>query len=115
MQWSNYVIIEDLKLAVEVHKTDDIDEYQEQILEEIFNKGCSFREDICEDNIDDLSINDICELADAHDKISTIAGMDMDQLFVTWLKYRDISFEILESDEIDINQYKEDGYNIIEI
>lgn len=69
--------------------------------------------DISSLKVSDITIKDLCTLASAYENSSSLAFMEVDKLFLYWLKNRDIKYEIKSEFGIDLKKYKEDGYKLI--
>ncbi len=123
MGWSNYIIIPDYKLLIEVPRNiDDIEDYAENAIdsaidEENIDVGENFEEE-CALTIDNVPINkitikDIAKLYKRYEIVQNLAGTDYNVLLLFWLKKREIDFEIKSEYNMDIKKYREDGYTII--
>lgn len=111
----SYLIIENMKLVVEIADIDDIESFEKSALDQITNEKNidEFDIDIDETDVSDLTFREAVVLYKAHDIINTISGIKVDKMFLYWLKNRNIEFSI-ESD-IDMAKYQRDGYVILEM
>lgn len=113
MGWSNYIIVEDWKMIIEISR--EIDNLEDYITESIDKMVNSDAEDvnISDLKVSDITVKDLCVLASAYDNASSLAYMETDKLFLYWLETKDIGYEIKSEYGLDLKKYKEDGYKII--
>lgn len=120
MGWSNYIIIDSLKLVIETNReVDDIEHYEKDALTKMINTeddDC-FVDDISTDmrdkKISDITIGDLTSLYNAHKNASIIIGMHCDKFLLYWLKTRRIDYKIKSEHGINIQQYNDNGYTIL--
>lgn len=108
-----YLVIENMKLVVEIEDIEDIETFEKDALDEVVDGKNADEFDI---NIDDteisqLSFKEATILYKAHDVLKTILGINVDKMLLYWLKNRDIEYSI-ESD-IDVSRFQRDGYVIL--
>ena len=107
-----YLVIENMKLVVEIEDTEDIETYEKSALDEMYGKDADeFDINIDETEVSQLSFKEATILYKAHDMIKTILGISIDKMLLYWLKNRDIEYSI-ESD-IDVSRFQRDGYVIL--
>ena len=119
MGWSNYIIIDSLKIVVETNReVGDIEMYREEALDKIINtEEDTYINDKILDienvKISELSIGHISILHDAFNDISSIYGMHIDKFLLFWLKKKGIKFEVESENSINIQEYKDNGYIVL--
>lgn len=114
MGWSNYVLIPSWKMIIETSKeVDELEEYVKKSLDNMIQSDLDTDLSTSDLKISDITIKDLCTLASAYDNASTLAFMNIDKFLLYWLESKDIKYEINSEFNIDLSQYKENGYNII--
>ena len=110
----SYLVIESMKLVVEIAEIEDIGPFEKNVLDEIISEKDTdeFDIDIDEVEVSDLTFKEAVVLYKAHDMIKNLLGIKADKMFLYWLKNRDIEYSI-ESD-IDASGYQRDGYVVLE-
>jgi ribosome biogenesis GTPase A len=110
----SYLVIEKMKLVVEIADIEDIETSEKSALDEMVNEKNidEFDIDIDETEVSDLSFKEATILYKSLDMIKTLLGINTDKLLLYWLTNRDIEYEV-ESD-IDVSKYQRDGYVILE-
>ncbi len=110
----SYVVIENMKLVVEIADIEDIEPFEKNALDEMVSKKntSEFDIDIDDTEVSDLTFSEAVVLYKAHDMIKTLLGINADKMLLYWLKNRDIDYSI-ESD-IDVSGFQRDGYVILE-
>ena len=108
----SYLIIENMKLVVEVAE-DDIESFEKKALDEITSKenADDFDIDIDETDVSDLTFKEAVVLYKAHNMIKNLIGIKVDKMFLYWLTNRDIEYSI--ESYIDVSRYQRDGYVIL--
>lgn len=123
MGWSNYIIIPKWKMLIDVpREIDGIEEHEHETIEmiiDINNFECEHIEgedtiDIENVPINKITIKDLAELYKRYDIVQSLTGMDYNKFLLFWLKRRGIEFKIESQHNIDIKEYKKEGYIIIE-
>ena len=119
MGWSNYIIVDSLKIVVETNReVQDIEMYREDAL----NKIIDIEEDTyIDDNIFDinnikiseLSIGHLSILCNAFEDMSNIYGMHIDKFLLFWLKKKDIKFEVESENSVNVQEYIDNGYIVL--
>ena len=123
MGWSNYIIIPDLKLVIEVTRdVSDIEDFEcdavgNSISEDNFEHTDHVEGedaiDIEDVPIHKITIKDLAELHRRYDMIQSLTGMDYNKLLLYWLKKREIEFNIRPEHGINLKEYEKEGYNIV--
>mgnify|MGYP003396133011 CR=1 FL=1 len=110
----SYLVIENMKLVVEITDVEDIEKFEQDALDELVSDKNTNEFDIDIDGTDvsDLTFKEAVILYNAHNMIKTLLGISADKMLLYWLKNRDIEYSI-ESD-IDVSGYQRDGYVILE-
>lgn len=110
----SYLVIENMKLVVEIEDIEDLEKFEKNALDEIVDEKSAdeFDINIDETEVSDLTFKEAVILYKAHDMIKNILGINADKMLLYWLNNRDIEYSI-ESD-IDISKYQRDGYVILE-
>ncbi len=110
----SYLVIENMKLVVEIDDIGDIDKYENTTMDEMVNgkNADEFDINIDDTEVSDLSFKEAVILYKSHDMIKTLLGIKADKMLLYWLKNRDIEYSI-ESD-IDVSGYQRDGYVVLE-
>lgn len=108
----SYLIIENMKLVVEISE-EDIEPFEKKALDEITSKENTdeFDIDIDETDVSDLTFKEAFVLYKAHNIIQTLIGIKVDKMFLYWLDNRDIEYSI--ESYIDVSRYQRDGYIIL--
>lgn len=109
-----YLVIENMKLVVEIAEIEDIETFEKNALDEMVNEKNTdeFDIDIDETEVSDLTFSEAVILYKSHDIVKTLIGINADKMLLYWLKDRDIEYSI-EAD-IDVSGYQRDGYVILE-
>ena len=103
MGWSNYIIIPNLKLAIEISRSIDTLEYYE---EEAIQKALDYQEDeLPQKQATKLTLSEMSSMAEAVKILNNIPE-DSTILFLFWLKKQNIEFEIIS--EFDFNKRKDE-------
>lgn len=114
MGWSNYIIIEDWKMIIETSReVDELEDYIKESLDNIIDSDIDTDISTSDLKVNDITIKDLCTLASAYENVSTLSCMDIDKLLIYWLNSKGIKYNIESEFNINLNQYKEDGYKII--
>jgi hypothetical protein len=114
MGWSNYIIIEDWKMIIETNReVGELENYIKESLDKMISSDTDIDVSISDLKVSDITIKDLCTMASAYENASSLASMEADKLFLYWLESRDIEYEIKSEFNLDLNQYKENGYKII--
>jgi hypothetical protein len=110
----SYVVIENMKLVVEIEDIEDVEPFEKEALDELVSEKNlnEYDIDIDETKISDLTFKETVILYKAHDTIKTLLGIDADKMLLYWLKNRDVEY-CIESD-IDVSKFQRDGYIILE-
>jgi len=111
----SYLVIENMKLVVEIADIEDIEPFEKNALDEtIGGKNTDeFDIDIDETEVSDLTFREAVVLYKAHDMIKALLGISVDKMLLYWLKNREIEY-CIESD-IDVSRYQRDGYVVLEM
>lgn len=120
MGWSNYIIIDDFKLIVEISRdVDNIANYEVNALTKLID---AYQDDnIVTDNdidmqdikISDMTIGNLTTLYIIYKNANDICEMQIDKFLLYWLKHRKINYNIKSEYNIDIQGYIDEGYNIL--
>lgn len=120
MGWSNYIIIDDFKLIVEISRdVDNIANYEVNALTKLID---AYQDDnIVTDNgidmqdikISDMTIGNLTTLYNVYKNANDICEMQIDKFLLYWLKHRKINYNIKSEYNIDIQGYIDEGYNIL--
>lgn len=119
MGWSNYIIVDSLKIVVETNReVDNLETYREEALDKIMN---TYEDTYVDDNIADikdvkiseLTIGHLSILYDAYKDISNIYGTHIDQFLLFWLKSKNIKFNIESEHGFNYREYEDKGYTIL--
>lgn len=123
MGWSNYIIIPEWKVLVEVpREIDDLGEYiytaLENVIDEENTDNRTYLEgeniiDMSDVQINNITIRDLVELYKSYDIVQSLAGISYDRFFLFWLKKRDIEFSIESEYMVKEKEYEKQGYQII--
>lgn len=110
----SYLVIENMKLVIEIADIEDIESFEKKALDDVVNEKSAdeFDIDIGNTEVSDLTFNEAAILYKAHDIIKTLLGIDADKMLLYWLTNRGIEYSV-ESD-IDASKYQRDGYVILE-
>jgi hypothetical protein len=110
----SYLVIENMKLVVEIADIEDIVTFEKKALDEMVSEKNidEFDIDIDDTEVSDLTFRETVVLYKAHDMIKTLFGIKADKMLLYWLKNRDIEYSI-ESD-VDVSGFQRDGYVILE-
>ena len=112
MGWSNYIIIPEFKLAIEVSRNvEDIEEYEKEALYEITEERDV--EDVENVKVRDITVKDLTTLYNAHEIVSSLTGFEIDKLLLFWLQNRGIEYKIKSEFEATADQLKDEGYTVI--
>ena len=112
MGWSNYIIIPEFKLAIEVSRyVEDIEEYEKEALYAITEERDV--EDVENVKVRDITVKDLTTLYNAHEIVSSLTGFEIDKLLLFWLRNRGIEYEIKSEFEATADQLKDDGFTVI--
>ena len=93
MGWSNYIIIEEWKLAIEVPQRIDAGSIEQEYLEKLLS--FETREYLLEKPHSEITVKDLSEFVSAYDIIHDMADICPDELFLYWLESRKIGYKIL--------------------
>lgn len=114
MGWSNFIIIEKWKMAIETNRSvNELEDYIKDAIDKMTDTEIDI--DISDLKVSDITVKDLCALVSAYDNASTLYQLDSDKLFLYWLESRNIEYEIKSEHQINIEQYKENGYDVIRI
>jgi hypothetical protein len=110
----SYLVIENMKLVVEIEDIEDIEPFERKILDEIISGKDTDDYDIDLDDVEitDLTFKEAVVLYKAHDMVKSLLGIDIDKMLLFWLKNRDVEY-VIESD-IDLSKFQRDGYVVLE-
>ncbi len=114
MGWSNYIIIPDWKMVIETNRSvNELEDYIKEALEKIIKEVTDL--DLGDLKLSDITIKDLCTLSSAYENTSYLSELDTDKLFLYWLEWKDINYEIESEFNIKLEDYKDKGYKIIRI
>lgn len=114
MGWSNFIIIEDWKILIESSReVGELEDYIKESLDKIISDTTDIDISISDLKVSDITLKDLCVLASAYENVSALAYMNVDKLLIYWLECREIEYDIKSEYNLDIEEYKEKGYNII--
>ena len=114
MGWSNYIIIEELKMIIETNReVGKLEAYIKDSLNKMITDDIDIDVSTSDLKVSDITIKDLCTMASAYENASTLSNIEIDKLFLYWLEGKDIKYEVKSEFNIDLNQYKENGYKII--
>ncbi len=114
MGWSNYIIIPEFKLAIEVSRyVADIEEYEKDALYKITEEEEVDVEDVENIKVRDITVKDLTTLYNAHKIVRSLTGFEIDKLLLFWLQNRGIEYEIKSEFDVTTDQLKDEGYNVI--
>lgn len=114
MGWSNYIIIEDMKLVIETNRNvEELEEYKKTALDDVIRESPDELPDMDDVKVIGMTLKDLKILYTAYDRMLSIAGFEYDKLLLFWLENREIYYEIKSEHQIDIDEYKNNGYNVI--
>ncbi len=112
MGWSNYIIIPEFKLAIEVSRyVEDIEEYEKEALYEITEE--KEVEDVENVKVRDITVKNLTTLYNAHKIVSSLTGFEIDKLLLFWLQKRGIEYKIKSEFEATADQLRDEGYTVI--
>lgn len=112
MGWSNYIIIPEFKLAMEVSRyVQDIEKYEKDALYKITEERDV--EDVENVKVRDITVKDLTTLYNAHEIVNSLTGFEIDKLLLFWLQNRGIEYEIKSEFEATADQLKDEGYTVI--
>lgn len=116
MGWSNYIIVPNMKMAIETSRhVEELEEYKKVALEEAISEAPDELAEMDNVKVTEMTLKDLKILYTAHERMLNIAGFDHDKLLLFWLEHRCIDYEIKSQYQIDIEEYKNNGYNIIRL
>ena len=114
MGWSNYIIIEELKMMIETSReVNELEDYIKESLNKMIRDDTTIDISTSDLKVNDITIKDLCTMASAYENASPLSCMDTNKLLLYWLESKDIKYEVKSEFNIDLNQYKENGYKII--
>lgn len=118
MGWSNFIIIDTLKLVIETNReVDDIEDYEKDALskmtdiDEFYDMDTDI--DMQDIKINEISIGNLAVLYNAYKNASSITDMHRDKFLLYWLTVKEIEYDIKSEHNIDLEYYIENGYNIL--
>jgi len=116
MGWSNYIIIKELKLIIEISRHDDeLENYIEKSIDFLINDNCSYSDNIETDEIkvSNLTLKDLSILVTQYNNTIILKDLNYDKMFLYWLKHRKLDYEIKSEFDINLDEYKKEGYQIV--
>lgn len=116
MGWSNYIIIQRMKVIVEVSRefsNEDLSESEKNALSFLTNNESFEFIDMENIKIKDLNLKDIKNFTKCVDLVNDLSGIDVDKLLLFWLKSRDIPFIILSELSKEWEAFDKFEYKII--
>ena len=119
MGWSNYIIVDSLKIVVETNReVQDLEMYREDALNKIINtEEDNYIDekivDIENIKISEMTVGHLSILYDAFNDISNIYGMHIDKFLLFCLKKKDINFEIESENSFNVQEYRYKGYIVL--
>ncbi len=123
MGWSNYIIIQKLKLIVETNRNiNELYDYQKKALDYLTDEERLFdideEREVGEIYIKNLSVKDLTVLFNIYEQASKISEMEPDRFFLYWLESRGLKYEIkseFESTSDELDNLRNEGYVILRI
>lgn len=115
MGWSNYIIISDWKFAIETSRNvNELENYIENALDYIVDEdNIGDDADMSNVKLNELTLGNLTILLNSHTNMSALVCTEPDKMFLYWLKCRNVNYEILSEYNVNIEELKEKGYNII--
>lgn len=114
MGWSNYIIIESWKTVIETNReVDELEDYIKESLDKMISDEGDLDVSTSDLKVSDITIKDLCILASAYENTSSLSCMNSDKFLLYWLESRNVNYEIKSEYNINIEEFKEKGYNII--
>lgn len=116
MGWSNFIIIEKWKMVIETNRSvSELEDYIKDAIDKMIDNDTEIDIDISDLKVSDITVKDLCTLASAYDNANSLCQLDSDKLFLYWLESRNVEYEIKSEYQTNIEQYKENGYDVIRI
>lgn len=115
MGWSNYIIISEWKMIIETSRNvDELEDYIANSLDYIVDED-NIGDDVDMANVklSELTLGNLAILLNSHTNMSALVCTELDKLFLYWLEGKDIKYEIKSEYSINIEEFKEKGYNIV--
>lgn len=116
MGWTNFVIIEKWKMIIETNRNvDELEDYIKDAIDNIISNDTEIDVSTSDLKVSDMTVRDLCTMASAYENTSALCRLHIDKLFLYWLESKDIEYNIESEYTIDLEEYKDKGYNIIRI
>lgn len=114
MGWSNYIIIDQWKMLIETNRSvQDLEDYIKERLDKIIDGDIDVDISTSDLKVSEITIKDLCVMAMALENTTALNGLEIDKLFLYWLERKNIEYKINSEYAIQIDEYKNKGYNII--
>ncbi len=116
MGWSNYIVIDDLKVSIETNReVDEIEFYREEALDKLIDVPEDIDIDVDMENvkISELTVGNLSSLYQAYKTMCNLYGTHVDKFLLYWLKSKNIKFNIISEYNFDIKKYEEDGFKVL--
>lgn len=114
MGWSNFIIIEDWKMIIETSReVYELDNYIKKSIDKIIGNDTDIDISTSDLKVGDITVKDLCAMAFVYENASSLTCMDADKLFLYWLESRDIDYDIKSEFNLDLEEYRKNGYNVI--
>jgi hypothetical protein len=112
MGWSNYIIIDDWKIVIEVNRgVDEIQKYIFDSLENIINNVSDI--DVSELKLSDITTKELCVISSVYENASNLFDLDIDKILLYWLEKKNIKFEIKSEFKINLSDYEANGFKVV--
>lgn len=109
---SNYVIIDELKMAIEITRyVDCLEPYEQSALEEITQIDCG-DENIVNKKVSDLTVADLQCWGEMYKKVMALQEMHPVKFLLFWLTQRNVAYEIISEYELDTRKDEFENYKI---
>lgn len=115
MGWTNFVILPKQKLVVEISRhVNNIEDYERDALRKLVDNELDLFDDT-DIKVKDMTVKELCKIYSAYENMSTLSGLEIDKFLLFWLVNKNFDFEIKPEYNVDIEEYKRNGYHIIRI
>jgi len=115
MGWVNFIVVPKLKLAVETSRhLDELHDFRIEAMEKLFKDEEESLLDMLEKKYSDLTLEDLNNLINMAKITDKLMDIELDELLLLWLHFKDIKYEIVSEYNFDKEKAKKEGYVIIE-
>jgi hypothetical protein len=115
MGWVNYIVIEKLKLAIEISRSvEEISEWETKAIDYLTDEERYDDNEAGQVELSKINIDTLTNIYNTYSKASSMAGMYPDKFLLYWLDSRGIEYEVISEYTKNREALISEGYTIVD-